>query len=249
MPTSRSAALAVACLRELQRIAPNAFADFEIMSLPDGTEVASSPLRHRGLTSQLDVVDRGGEHLGVPVDVGLGRRRATSAPCCGTASSARRDSPGRHAESPRGRRPGRGRLAAVARRRIAEPVLDPRAEAADRPRQPVLGDRRRRPRRRTGRRARSSPSTRRRSAPRDSVARIAATDSGLPASVPPTPPQSMRSRPGIASIRVGELGGQAVAAAGHAAADRLADRHDVRVQRPRAASRRRVRPRSCASRR
>jgi thymidylate synthase (FAD) len=37
-------ALAVAVLRELQRIAPNAFADFEVVSLPDGTEVASSPL-------------------------------------------------------------------------------------------------------------------------------------------------------------------------------------------------------------
>jgi thymidylate synthase (FAD) len=36
-------ALAVACLRELQRIAPNAFADFEITPLPDGTHVASSP--------------------------------------------------------------------------------------------------------------------------------------------------------------------------------------------------------------
>jgi thymidylate synthase (FAD) len=36
-------ALAVACLRELQRIAPNVFADFEITALPDGTAVASSP--------------------------------------------------------------------------------------------------------------------------------------------------------------------------------------------------------------
>jgi thymidylate synthase (FAD) len=36
-------ALAVACLRELQRVAPNAFADFEITALPDGTAVASSP--------------------------------------------------------------------------------------------------------------------------------------------------------------------------------------------------------------
>jgi thymidylate synthase (FAD) len=36
-------ALAVACLRELVAIAPNAFADFEITVLPDGTEVASSP--------------------------------------------------------------------------------------------------------------------------------------------------------------------------------------------------------------
>jgi thymidylate synthase (FAD) len=37
-------ALAVTCLRELQRIAPNVFADFGITALPDGTEVASSPL-------------------------------------------------------------------------------------------------------------------------------------------------------------------------------------------------------------
>jgi thymidylate synthase (FAD) len=41
-------ALAVACLRELQRIAPNAFADFEISKLSDGTEVASSPLVSEG---------------------------------------------------------------------------------------------------------------------------------------------------------------------------------------------------------
>jgi thymidylate synthase (FAD) len=36
-------ALALACLHELQRIAPHAFADFEITALPDGTAVASSP--------------------------------------------------------------------------------------------------------------------------------------------------------------------------------------------------------------
>jgi thymidylate synthase (FAD) len=41
-------ALAVACLRELQRIAPNVFADFAIVVLPDGTEVASSPLATEG---------------------------------------------------------------------------------------------------------------------------------------------------------------------------------------------------------
>jgi len=37
-------ALAVACLRELQRVAPNVFADFTITRLPDGSEVASSEL-------------------------------------------------------------------------------------------------------------------------------------------------------------------------------------------------------------
>jgi len=41
-------ALAVACLRELARVAPNVFADFEIAPLPDGTEVASSPLVTEG---------------------------------------------------------------------------------------------------------------------------------------------------------------------------------------------------------
>ncbi|MFI5956982.1 FAD-dependent thymidylate synthase [Cryptosporangium sp. NPDC051539] len=41
-------ALAVACLRELQRIAANAFADFTIDALPDGTEVATSPLVTEG---------------------------------------------------------------------------------------------------------------------------------------------------------------------------------------------------------
>ncbi|MBB3665074.1 MULTISPECIES: FAD-dependent thymidylate synthase [Prauserella salsuginis group] len=35
--------LAVACLRELQKAAPNVFADFTISELPDGTEVATSP--------------------------------------------------------------------------------------------------------------------------------------------------------------------------------------------------------------
>jgi len=40
--------LAVACLRELQRVAANAFADFEITALPDGTEVASSPFVTEG---------------------------------------------------------------------------------------------------------------------------------------------------------------------------------------------------------
>jgi thymidylate synthase (FAD) len=40
--------LAIACLRELQRIAPNAFADFEITTLPDATEVASSPFVSEG---------------------------------------------------------------------------------------------------------------------------------------------------------------------------------------------------------
>src|ERR1700761_5149321 len=36
--------LAVACLRELADIAPAVFADFEVSSLADGTEVATSPL-------------------------------------------------------------------------------------------------------------------------------------------------------------------------------------------------------------
>jgi thymidylate synthase (FAD) len=40
--------LAIACLRELNRVAPNAFADFEITTLPDGTEVASSPMVSEG---------------------------------------------------------------------------------------------------------------------------------------------------------------------------------------------------------
>ncbi|NGM11790.1 FAD-dependent thymidylate synthase [Verrucosispora sp. WMMA2044] len=35
--------LAVECLRQLQRVAPNVFADFTITTLPDGTEVAQSP--------------------------------------------------------------------------------------------------------------------------------------------------------------------------------------------------------------
>jgi thymidylate synthase (FAD) len=38
--------LAVECLRQLQRVAPNVFADYTISTLPDGTEVATSP--HEG---------------------------------------------------------------------------------------------------------------------------------------------------------------------------------------------------------
>ncbi len=34
--------LAVECLRQLQRVAPNVFADFTISTLPDGTEIATS---------------------------------------------------------------------------------------------------------------------------------------------------------------------------------------------------------------
>jgi thymidylate synthase (FAD) len=41
-------ALGIASLRELKRVAPNVFADFEISQLPDGTEVASSPLVAEG---------------------------------------------------------------------------------------------------------------------------------------------------------------------------------------------------------
>lgn len=41
-------ALAIAMLRELQRIAPNVFADFTISWLDDGSEVASSPLVAEG---------------------------------------------------------------------------------------------------------------------------------------------------------------------------------------------------------
>jgi thymidylate synthase (FAD) len=40
--------LAVECLRQLQKAAPNAFADFAISALPDGSEVASSPLVSEG---------------------------------------------------------------------------------------------------------------------------------------------------------------------------------------------------------
>jgi thymidylate synthase (FAD) len=35
--------VAVACLRELQRVAPNVFGDFTISTLDDGTEIAASP--------------------------------------------------------------------------------------------------------------------------------------------------------------------------------------------------------------
>ena len=35
--------LAVECLRQLQKAAANVFADFTISTLPDGTEIATSP--------------------------------------------------------------------------------------------------------------------------------------------------------------------------------------------------------------
>ena len=41
-------ALAVECLRQLQKAAANVFEDFTISTLPDGTEVASSPLVTEG---------------------------------------------------------------------------------------------------------------------------------------------------------------------------------------------------------
>jgi thymidylate synthase (FAD) len=41
-------ALAVACLRHLQRLAPNVFGDFVISTLADGTEVAASPYAIEG---------------------------------------------------------------------------------------------------------------------------------------------------------------------------------------------------------
>ena len=40
--------LAVECLRQLQREVPNVFADFEIATLDDGTEIASSPFVTEG---------------------------------------------------------------------------------------------------------------------------------------------------------------------------------------------------------
>ena len=40
--------LAVACLRELQKLAPNVFGDFTISTLEDGTEIAASPFVTEG---------------------------------------------------------------------------------------------------------------------------------------------------------------------------------------------------------
>ena len=41
-------ALAVECLRQLQKAAENVFSDFAVSTLPDGTEIASSPLVTEG---------------------------------------------------------------------------------------------------------------------------------------------------------------------------------------------------------
>jgi thymidylate synthase (FAD) len=41
-------ALAIECLRQLLAAVPNVFADFDIATLPDGTEIASSPLVTEG---------------------------------------------------------------------------------------------------------------------------------------------------------------------------------------------------------
>jgi thymidylate synthase (FAD) len=38
----------VECLRQLYKVAPNVFSDFEIGALPDGTEIASSPFVAEG---------------------------------------------------------------------------------------------------------------------------------------------------------------------------------------------------------
>jgi len=40
--------LAIECLRQLRRVAPNVFADFVVSALPDGTEVAASPYAAQG---------------------------------------------------------------------------------------------------------------------------------------------------------------------------------------------------------
>ncbi|WP_412753831.1 FAD-dependent thymidylate synthase [Krasilnikovia sp. M28-CT-15] len=40
--------LAIECLRQLQQVAPNVFADFVISTLPDGSEVAASPYAAQG---------------------------------------------------------------------------------------------------------------------------------------------------------------------------------------------------------
>jgi thymidylate synthase (FAD) len=41
-------ALAIECLRQLQREVPNVFSDFEIGTLEDGSEIASSPFVTEG---------------------------------------------------------------------------------------------------------------------------------------------------------------------------------------------------------
>jgi thymidylate synthase (FAD) len=41
-------ALALQCLRQLHKAAPNVFSDFEIRALPDGTEIATSPFVSEG---------------------------------------------------------------------------------------------------------------------------------------------------------------------------------------------------------
>ena len=43
--------LAIECLRQLQQRSPNVFDDFEISTLDDGTEVASSPFVTEGLAA------------------------------------------------------------------------------------------------------------------------------------------------------------------------------------------------------
>ena len=239
-------ALAIACLRELQRVAPNVFADFEITALPDGTAVASSPSSARAESdSQINrpelplghssccqrrgqSADGSGEHLGVPVDVGCSRGRRHQ----------------RHVVERREQHAAVGqvrvqvvlelgivrcgRFATGARRRAAEAVLHARAEPADRPGQAVLGDHRVDARRRTGRRASiigghaSSVSTSRQrrahGRQRDRVAGQRAADAAH-----------------VDQVEVGhrvepcrQICRQSVGAAGNSPADRLADRDHVR---------------------
>ena len=143
----------------------------------------------------------------------------------------------------------RRRLGAVARRRRREHVLGAAAEAGDRPGQLALGDRRRDARPRSARRARSCARTPRRSAPRRASRATAASESALPASVPPTPPTSASSQKVWSTTRSATSARQAVGAGRDPAADRLADRQQVRLEAVGARCSRRARSRACGSRR
>ena len=84
------------------------------------------------------------------------------------------------------------------------------------------------------------------------VARAAASDRALPASVPPTPPTSTRSAPSASTLggqSIGHRGRQAVRADRHAAGERLAEGDEVGPQAPGLGAARRGRPRACGSRR
>ena len=208
------------------RRAPASFASI-VMEL----KVADRHRRPALLVEQL--VGHLREHLGVPIDVlrrGRGRHQRHVVERRHEDASVQQVEVDERIEFvvlPR------GRLAPVASAVGSEQVLDAAPEPHDVPRETTAGDHVLHTLARTAppswiiRANASSVMT----SPR--VARMAASDSAFPASVPPDPPDI-----GVLPVRLrvdalGELLGEAVGARRDAGAEGLPDRHDVGLQAPR----------------